>query len=347
VNGFMRITRMDFYHNTVIGQVWEVNPPASDKSHLDKYNHTALKAANTAPTLSALTYESGVVKFDAGKDDEFVHHYVLTVSKGSSTIVSKKILADFYRVAQPSQMKSNYSVAVGDLPEGDYTLRLVAYDSWDAASEPLVKNVSVKSSGVDNLEKYLGTYTLSCKIFEDGKSTVQSGTVDVTISASGKTPDNVLISGLYQNAVLPGRIDVDSSTGAVRLGLSFDGNKGQKLSTPVSQSGVSYNFIALLPGLGTQFISGTYNFKPFPITASENAVTWWGSASSDGTVFSFNSAGKQSLVNAGTTYYIIAISCVLSKTEDLSAGNFAPNWNKVYQANPGNNITTGMTFTKK
>ncbi len=347
VNGFMRLTRMDFYHETVIGQVWEVNPPASDKSHLDKYNHTALKAANTPPTLSTLSLEDGVVNFAAGKDDEFVHHYVLTVSNGSSTIITKKILADFYRAPQPSQMKDSYSVTIGALPDGDYTLRLVAYDSWDAASTPLVKEVSYKSSEVEDLDKYLGAYTLACKIFEDGKTTVQSGTMDVTISASGKSPDNVLISGLYQNAVLPGRIATNPSTGKVQLGLCFDGTKGQKLTAPVTQSGTSYDYIAFLPGLGTQFVNGTYNFIPFPITESENSVTWWGNGSSDGKVFSFNNAGKQSLVNAGTNYYIIAISCVLSKTENLSAGNFAAKWNKVYQANPGNDINTGMTFTKK
>lgn len=347
INGFMRLTRMDFYHETVIGQVWEVNPPASDKSHLDKYNHKALKAANTPPTLSTMTYSGGVVKFAAGQDDEFVHHYVLTVKNGSTIVTTKKILADFYRAPQPSQMKESYSVAIGSLPEGNCTLTLVAYDSWDAASTPLVKEVSNSSSGTFELENYLGTYTVACKIFEDGKSTVQSGSVDVTISASGKTPDNVLISGLYQNAVLSGRIEADSSTGKVRLGISFDGTKGQKLSEAVTQSGISYDYISFLPGLGTQFINGSYNFIPFPITASENAVTWWGTGSADGTVFSFNNAGKQSLVNAGTNYYIIAISCVLSKTEDLSAGNFAPKWNKVYQANPGNDITTGMTFTKK
>ena len=151
-NGFMRLTRMDFYHNTIIGQVWEVNPPATDNSHLDKYNHTALKSANTAPSLSEIaasvgTYSDGkapvTVSWAAGTDDEFVHHYVLGVKKGSATVATKKVLADFYRAPQPSMMKSEYTLSLGDLEAGTYTLSLVAWDSWDAASAALEKEFTV------------------------------------------------------------------------------------------------------------------------------------------------------------------------------------------------------------
>ncbi len=154
-NGFMRLTRMDFYHETVIGQVWEVNPPASDKSHLDKYNHTALKTSNTSPELSEISAIVGsvsaglasvTVNWAAGIDDEFVHHYLLTVKKGSATVATKKILADFYRAPQPSMMKSSYSLSLGSLEKGTYEMSLVAYDSWDAASAPLVKDFTVGDS---------------------------------------------------------------------------------------------------------------------------------------------------------------------------------------------------------
>ena len=244
-------------------------------------------------------------------------------------------------------MKDSYSVSLGTLSEGDYTAKLVAYDSWDAASEPLTVDFSVKSEEVDNLSDYLGTYSLNCKIFEDGKETIQNGTAEVTFSASGKAPNNVLISGLYQNAVLPARIARDSQSGKLRLGIWFDGTTGQKLNSAVTQSGKSYEYISFLPGLGTQFISGPYQFIPFPITSSENNVLWWGDFSDDGSTVSFNNGNKQTLVYNGTTYYIIAVSCVLSSTETLAESSFAPNWNMVYQANPGNDVAKGMTFTKK
>ncbi|MBR0300301.1 MAG: metallophosphoesterase [Bacteroidales bacterium] len=346
--GAMRVTRMDFYNSAVIGKPWDFKAPAGDLSHLETMNHTALKAANSAPTLSTMDIKNNSpVTFAAGTDDEFVHHYELSLAKNGSTVLTKKILADFYRVPQPSLMKDSYTVSLGSLSEGDYTATLVAYDSWDAASSPLVKEFTISSTNIADVTPYLGTYSLNSKIFESGKSTIQSGSVDVTFSASGQSPNNILISGLYQDAVVPARLAVDSASGAVSLGLYFDGAKGQQLSTPVSQDGTSYPYIAFLPGLGTQFISGNYNFKPCPITSADNYVWWWGTASSDGKTFSFNNDNKQSLVNSGTSYYIIAISCVLSNSENLSASSLASTWNKVYQANPGNDLTTGMTFTKK
>lgn len=345
-NGFVRFTRMDFYNQTVIGQPWEANPPVADKSHLEKYNHTALKSTNTAPVLSDISVNGSTVTFAAGTDDEFVHHYVVTLRQGSSVIATKRVLADFYKVPQTSMMKKSHSVSFGSLADGEYTVSVVAVDSWDAQSDPLEKTFT-KGEAVFDLASYLGDYTLTCKIFEDGQSTVMSGTVDVVFSASGETPNNVSISGLYQNAVLPARIEPDSSTGGVKLGLFFDGAKGQALSTPVVQGGASYGYVAFLPGLGTKFIDGSYQFIPSPIASPENNLVWWGSASGDGSTFSFNNGNKQLHNYSGTNYYVIAISCVLSSTETLSSSSFASKWNKVYQANPNNNITTGMTFTKK
>ena len=349
-SGNARFTRMDFYRNTVIGKPWYINAPKTDGSHLNTYNHTALAAANTAPSLSTAEVTGTKLTFAAGTDDEFVHHYVVTLKKAGAVVATKKILSDFYRCPQPSQMKKTYELSFGALAAGDYSASIVAYDSWDAASAPLVKDFSVAPL---NISDYLGTYTVSCKLFQDGQSTVSSATVDVTFSASGDETNNINITGLYQNAVLPASLTTDNSTGAVKLGLYFDGTKAQALTTPVTQSGTSYGYVAFLPGLGTGFISGNYNFRPCPISTSANQVWWWGTV--DGNTISFNNGNKQSLTNASeacesktsASYYMIAISCVLSSTQQLQAGNFAPKWNKVYQANPGDNITTGMTFTKK
>ena len=347
-SGNMRATRMDFYRNAVIGKPWNIPAPASDKSHLERYNHDALRAANTAPVMTTVDVDDACnVSFAAGTDDEFVHHYSVSIKKGGSTVATKNIMSDFYRCPQVSMMKKNYSVQFNSLDEGDYTASVVAYDSWNIASEPVTKDFTVKTNNVSDVTPYLGTYTLNAKIFQDGQATIQDGTVDVTITASGTTPNNVNISGLYQDAVLPARLSVDPSTEKVRLGIYFDGSKGQALTTPVTQGGTTYDYISFLPGLGTGFVSGTYNFIPFPITATANHVWWWGSVSDGKDKITFNTDNKQSLTNSGTNYYIIAISCVLSKSETTSAGNFASSWNKVYQANPGNSVSNGMTFTKK
>ena len=142
-NGFVRFTRMDFYNQTVIGQPWEANPPVADKSHLEKYNHTALKSTNTAPVLSDISVNGSTVTFAAGTDDEFVHHYVVTLRQGSSVIATKRVLADFYKVPQTSMMKKSHSVSFGSLADGEYTVSVIAIDSWDAQSDPLEKSFTV------------------------------------------------------------------------------------------------------------------------------------------------------------------------------------------------------------
>ena len=143
VNGNMKISKMFFSQGEEFGSPWEISYPQSDRSHLTKYNHSSLKAANTPPSLGKLDVElnatsSGAktvtAKFAAASDDEFAHHYVLTLKKGSETLVTKKILSDYYRCTQPSSMKKEWTRSMGDFASGDYTLSLVAYDSWDAAS---------------------------------------------------------------------------------------------------------------------------------------------------------------------------------------------------------------------
>ncbi len=156
-NGFMRVTRMDFYRSTVIGQPWMIAPPTDDKSHLDTYNHIALRAANTAPSLSAMSFDIGEMNngaatvtahWAAGTDDEFVHHYSYTLSKDGSNIDSKLVMSDFYRSPQTSMMAGEYSLALGNLAQGTYKFKVIAYDSWDAESAPLEKTFTVGSASV-------------------------------------------------------------------------------------------------------------------------------------------------------------------------------------------------------
>ena len=75
---------------------------------------------------------SSIVKWTTASDDEFVHHYVLKVTKNGTTVISRKYLADFYLYPQPSQMKETWTVSLGSLTAGSYTVTLTAYDSWDA-----------------------------------------------------------------------------------------------------------------------------------------------------------------------------------------------------------------------
>lgn len=144
VNGNMRIVKMDFFNNGTIGEPYVMQYPDAAGANLAKYNNVTRKAANQAPTMSTIDVkdvkdnEAASVTFAAGKDDEFVHHYVITLSKGGNVVATKKILADFYLHPNTSEMKSSWTYGFGTLSEsGQYTVTVVAVDSWDAESAPV------------------------------------------------------------------------------------------------------------------------------------------------------------------------------------------------------------------
>lgn len=144
VNGNMRIVKMDFFNNGTIGEPYVMQYPDAAGANLAKYNNVTRKAANQAPTMSTIEAkdvkdnEAASVTFAAGKDDEFVHHYVITLSKAGNVVATKKILADFYLHPKTSEMKSSWTVDFGTLSEsGQYTVSVVAVDSWDAESAPV------------------------------------------------------------------------------------------------------------------------------------------------------------------------------------------------------------------
>ncbi len=146
-NGNMRITRMDFYNETTIGEPWEISYPTADGSHLTAYGKDrGSPEKNSAPVISqnikALTTKSGnntrvTIKFDAAQDDTFVHHYTMVFKNAKTGKVLKtfNILTDFYRVSSPEDMSKTQSCVIGTLGSNDYEVTLTAYDSWGAASE--------------------------------------------------------------------------------------------------------------------------------------------------------------------------------------------------------------------
>lgn len=143
VNGNMRIVRMDFFNNGTIGEPYVMQYPDAAGANLAKYNNVTRKAANQAPTMSTIEAkdvkdtDAASVTFAAGKDDEFVHHYIVTLSKAGNVVATKKILADFYLHPNTSEMKSSWTYGFGALESGQYTVFVVAVDSWDAESAPV------------------------------------------------------------------------------------------------------------------------------------------------------------------------------------------------------------------
>lgn len=182
VNGNMRIVKMDFFNNGTIGEPYVMQYPDAAGANLAKYNNVTRKAANQAPTMSTIEAkdvkdnEAASVTFAAGKDDEFVHHYVITLSKGGNVVATKKILADFYLHPNTSEMKSSWTYGFGTLSEsGQYTVSVVAVDSWDAESAPVT--VTFNCGDVTPSEKV--------ELWEDDKS--GSRELSGPVADNGKT----------------------------------------------------------------------------------------------------------------------------------------------------------------
>lgn len=187
-NGNMRAKRMDFYHDAVIGEPLVFSYPKADKSHLQAYSHVRRRAANTAPVLRSLKAEVAntpaalkpvYAEFAAGEDDEFVHHYVLTVKKNGSTVKTLKILADFYRHPQKADMKTVWNRSLGSYAEGDYELVLTSYDSWGAQSNTLSTTFKVDGN-------YVPVET-SLYVDLDFKGGISDAKNNVTITNNGAT----------------------------------------------------------------------------------------------------------------------------------------------------------------
>ncbi|MBS6446503.1 MAG: metallophosphoesterase [Clostridiales bacterium] len=210
-DGNMRITRMDFYHEEVIGEYWTVARPETDGSHLEKYSKDrGSEENNKAPVLSTLDVTLGAtsgsaqavsVSFAAGTDDEFVHHYQLVVSEKSGNVLSTyNILSDFYRHANTADMQTTWEKELSSLPKGGtYVVTLTAYDSWGAASNTLTKEFKTASNNPEDSklpDAYVdfdfkdgtvidtkGNVTIENKGATVGTAAVTAGTKSATVNA--------------------------------------------------------------------------------------------------------------------------------------------------------------------
>lgn len=208
-NGNMRVTRMDFYHEETIGEDWTVSYPVSDGSHLTKYAKDRGDAENnTAPTLSTFDVTLGEVSganqavsvsFAAGTDDEFVHHYKIVITEKNGTVVAThNILADFYRHADPADMKQTWEKELAAIPRGGtYEVSLTAYDSWDAESNTLTKEITTADKEPENPvlpEAYVDFD------FQDGAVTDTKG--NVTVEIKGAMVDTVDVTAGEKSATM-------------------------------------------------------------------------------------------------------------------------------------------------
>ncbi|MBE5757053.1 MAG: hypothetical protein E7342_04545 [Clostridiales bacterium] len=173
VNGNVRITRVNFSRNylvdksnLVIKDVWELEAPKADKSHLNKYSRATRVANNEAPVMSgAVTLTAGTfsnlydtadttvfnVKLSApaATDDDYniIAYYNIKVYKaGTSTLVksytvrSDLMYADINKNENTLRKTFEYLLK---LNAGSYDVKIQAVDEWDAVSNWLTSTITV------------------------------------------------------------------------------------------------------------------------------------------------------------------------------------------------------------
>lgn len=150
-SGNVRLTRMDFYRNAKIGEPWELSYPRADRKHLETYSNVKRALKNSAPVMSyvkvnevkaglSITYE---LEFGAAEDDEFAHHYEVKIARDEEE-KTLKILSDFYRCPQASDMKKVWKRELGALAVGNYTVKVTAFDSWGVTSNTVTTTFTVE-----------------------------------------------------------------------------------------------------------------------------------------------------------------------------------------------------------
>lgn len=195
-NGNVRFIRMDFQNETTIKDPFVIETPKADKSHLNKYTKDRANT-NKAPVFAdnALSFKDDsadakaeiltlTAKFLAATDDDLVHHYVVELKENGIVIETRKILADFYRHGQVSDMKKEYEVTFeeGCSRGGKYEICVTAYDSWGAAS----KTASTKYEPVLDITNVTIPDTYADIDFADGKATDKKGNLSVELVGGAK-----------------------------------------------------------------------------------------------------------------------------------------------------------------
>ncbi len=230
-SGNVRFIRLDFTNDASIKTPWVITTPTTDASHLDKYSNDRANG-NSAPVLPedaiTITDNSNTddetlfakVTFKSGTDDDVIHHYVLTVKDGDRVITTKKILADYYKHPQVSEMQAEWTfdLGTGVFDRGStYTFTLVAYDTWGAESNTVTYTYAptLNLEGVTIPNTYIDIdFAGGAATDTNGKATVElvGATVsDTSVSLGGKTKTlsalNVTSEGQYAKLTLNGFAD--------------------------------------------------------------------------------------------------------------------------------------------
>lgn len=186
-----------------------------------------------------------------------------------------------------------------------------------------------------------GSWTLITKLFDPNKTLGKGNTnafkAPVTIAlAAGENGNNVLISGLYLDAKVEGKVEINYETMAIRLGVYVS-------STKIYDAG-NGKYCVLLPECAstTAYWSG-YNFCPKADKAfSDTNYDWlWFDLNEDYSVAKYQYYGAGQISPNGSYRY-----CGLSFVKASATAVTGTSYDVIYQANYNGSNAESMYFKK-
>ena len=207
-NGNMRFIRMDFYHEEVIGEYWEISHPDENNEHLTKYTKSRGNKENnsapTPPTNLAYSYATNnttgtinlTITFESGRDDEFVHDYAITLYKDGKVRKNYGVLSDFYLHSKTSDMKKTFVAELGAVSDGTFELEIVSIDSWGARSDPAKMSMVIEKNGDTPSTRKNTPLSLYADFdFTNGEITEKTGNVKIKNHGATVEKTNVSFNG--------------------------------------------------------------------------------------------------------------------------------------------------------
>ena len=317
--GNVRITRMDFSNMSTFKTPWEIDAPTADGAHLKKYSSerasaNAAPALTGTPTLKAtVDLTSGVISdasitVPAGKDDDLVHHYKITVKNESTGQVNTyNFLSDFYRHSLPRSMAKTLTFPLDITTGGTYTADIVAVDSWGAESGKVTCTAQFGNAGAeltselpevyDDLD-FTGTAIVSAK----GKFTAELrggatiGTESFTFAGKQKNLSALKVTSKGQYGLVKFK-DYTAST----ITNFYNSETGFT---------VEAMFVNKAPNGSQGIVCGT------------QSPGGWGLAQSNGSPYFFTYVGSGSInINAGKNASVTELTHIIGTTIYNSAAN--------------------------
>lgn len=200
-SGNVKITRIDFRTNEVIGEPWILPAPKTDKSHLFAYPQERKTVYAQAPvwenpTINATTISKNSVQitFDTATDDSYVHSYLIELFETGENepYYSVESLSQFYLYPQASDMPDTKTVILSNLKKLPASVRITPKDSLGLTANSYTGKVdkSINANTVSPsalvIDMSAFTYTV-----EDKYELSTSADFETVIANSGSISDYI------------------------------------------------------------------------------------------------------------------------------------------------------------